>query len=134
MSLERCILCMGSGNVGEYGPPGGPFLACPACAPVDAIINGPPGESEHREVQRLQEIVETYGGVTVLNRAGIAHGKRTIAAMSKEIDRLRDALRSIAILDQEERPLDTLRPMSASGFDWRRRSLKQEQIAREALP
>lgn len=26
-----CATCLGTGNVGEYGPPGGPYVECPAC-------------------------------------------------------------------------------------------------------
>lgn len=28
---KPCATCLGTGNVGECGPPGGPYIACPAC-------------------------------------------------------------------------------------------------------
>lgn len=59
--------------------------------------------------------------------------ERTIAeeclARGSEVEGLRLALREIAICDQDYRPL----PGDASPFDWRRRSMKQEDIARKAL-
>lgn len=106
----------------------------------DWIIKGVRGEfypckpdifaATHEEVVALRTGEESSGvrpcssdGMTELQRMTMA-----VEVAAQEHDRLRQALIDVAIYAQDERPLNGDEP-----FDWRRRSMKQENIARRAL-
>lgn len=84
-------------------------------------------------VERLKQVAEALEHDPWARDEGYDRVVRDAAAeierMEGENERLRWALRQVAVYDQDERPL----PGDDSPFDWRRRSEKQERMARDGL-